>query len=88
MTTKNIVLEDTDWVDVETAATVTFDDGGVYTITLKGGTDGEVCTAESTPETGLIGHPLTRNQNFNYTHKSGDKLFVKASIAGTVIVLT
>lgn len=88
MATVNVTLEDTNWTDVETAASTSFTAGDSYTLTLKGGTDGEVCIAESTPETGLIGHPLTRNQNFNYTHKSGDKLYVKASIAGTVIVLT
>jgi hypothetical protein len=88
MTTTNIILENTDWTDVETAASISFTDGDVYTITFKGGTDGEVCTAASTPDNTLIGHPLTRGQSFTYTHKSGDKLFIKASIVGTTVVLT
>ena len=88
MATKNATLTTTDWQDVETITDIVLANGSSYTLTIRGGYNGEVCIAADTPANTLVGHPLHSNQNFNYTHTAGDKCFVKADAVGATFVIS
>lgn len=79
MTTKNIQITTSGWQDLITLGSLSLTDGQSYTLTIESNGDNQVCIASTEPEESFKGHPVRNSVNFNFTFKTGDKIWVKLS---------
>ena len=77
MTIKTIrVNSNGNWLNVEEICNISLVADNIYLLQCIG--DAKLCYTSSTPETsGYI--TVTDNKPFNYTHTSGNKLFINAT---------
>lgn len=77
MATQNIEITQKDWQDIITVGSLSLTDSQTYTVAIRGNNNNEIAIAAAEPADGFMGHPVGEDVNFNFTYKSGDKIWVK-----------